>query len=68
MSARKSKTDVEKLIDRIGALVAERQALREGRAGTRALERNRRDIADLQQRLSRALIERHLPKQRREAA
>jgi hypothetical protein len=66
MSARKSETDVEKLIDRIGALVAERQALRERRGGKRALERNRREIADLQQRLSRALIERHLP--RRKAA
>ena len=68
MSARKSETDVEKLIERIGALVAERQALRDRRAGKRTLERNRLDIADLQQRLSRALIDRHLPKQRRRAA
>jgi len=68
MSTRKSETDVEQLIDRIGMLVAERQALRERRAGKRALERNRRDIADLQQRLSRALIDRHVPKPRRKAA
>jgi hypothetical protein len=68
MSTRKSEANVEKLIERIGALVAERQALRERRAGTRTLERNRRDIADLQQRLSQALIERHMPKQRKKAA
>ena len=67
MSTRKSETDVEQLIDRIGMLVAERQALRERRAGKRALERNRRDIADLQQRLSRALIDRHVPKHRKAA-
>jgi hypothetical protein len=68
MSARKSENDVEVLIERIGALVAARQALRERQAGSRVLERNRRDIADLQQRLSQALIERHLPRQRRKAA
>ena len=68
MSARKSETEVEALIERIGALVATRQALRERHAGRRALERNRRDIADLQQRLSRALIELHLPRQQRKAA
>lgn len=67
MSASKSETDVEKLIERIGVLVAERQALRERQAGKRSLERNRRDIADLQQRLSRALIDRYLPKQRKAA-
>jgi hypothetical protein len=68
MNARKSGTDVEKLMECIGTLVTERQTLREKRAGQRALERNRRDIADVQRRLSRALIERHLPKQGRKAA
>jgi hypothetical protein len=68
MSPRKSQTDVERLMARIGVLVAERQSLREGRSSTRALERNRRAIASLQQQLSRALIARHLPGQRRKAA
>jgi len=68
MGARKTETDVENLVERIGTLVTERQALRERRAGTRSLERNRREIAGLQQRLSRALIDRHLPKHGRKAA
>ena len=66
---RKTSTDrVEKILERIGALVAERQDLREHGSGDIELEHNRREIADLQQELSRALIDLHLPKQRRRAA
>jgi len=66
---RKTPTDrVEKILERIGALVAERQDLREHGCGDIELEHNRREIADLQQELSRALIDLHLPKQRRRAA
>jgi hypothetical protein len=52
--------DVETLQRQIGGLVGERQVLRAARADRDALERNRREIADLQQRLSLALIARHL--------
>ena len=52
---------VEALSDRIGALVAERQRLRREHAPAAALEANRREIAQLQWELSRALIARHLP-------
>ena len=52
---------VEELGERIAVLVGERQALREAAAPPGALEENRRQIADLQQRLSDALIARHLP-------
>jgi hypothetical protein len=52
--------DVEVLQRRIGGLVGERQLLRATAADRDALERNRREIADLQQRLSLALIARHL--------
>jgi hypothetical protein len=52
--------DVETLQRRIGGLVGERQLLRATAADRDVLERNRREIADLQQRLSRALIARHL--------
>jgi hypothetical protein len=68
MAAKNPTRDVEPLLERIAALVAERQALRESDAGTRRLERNRREIAGLQRQLSRALIERHLPKDRKKAA
>jgi hypothetical protein len=52
--------DVETLQRQIGGLVGERQLLRATSADRDTLERNRRQIADLQQRLSRALIARHL--------
>jgi hypothetical protein len=53
--------DVETLQDRIAGLVYERQELRAARADRERLERNRLEITDLQQRLSRALIARHTP-------
>jgi hypothetical protein len=43
----------------LGRLVAERQALREAAADATTLERNRLEIARLQQRLSEALIREH---------
>ena len=52
---------VETLSERIGAFVTERQALRASKAEREALERNRLEIARLQQRLSVALIKRYLP-------
>jgi hypothetical protein len=67
VSAKTSHTNVEKLITRIGDLVAERQDLRQRGAGELDLEVNRRRIAALQHELSHALIDRHLPKQRRAA-
>jgi len=50
---------VEALNERIAALVQERQALRAVSADVAELERNRIEIARLQQRLSLALIDRH---------
>ena len=52
---------VESLLERIGELVAERQALRARGGSPIALERNRRRIAKLQWDLSRALIARYRP-------
>jgi hypothetical protein len=52
---------VEALTEAIARLVDERQRLRTSGADEAALERNRRAIAELQQRLSRALIVRFLP-------
>jgi hypothetical protein len=49
----------EALNERLGRLVAERQALREAAADATVLERNRLEIAELQQRLSEALIREH---------
>jgi len=56
-----AKTSVESLQERIGELVAERQALRARGSSTIALERNRCRIAKLQWDLSRALIARYRP-------
>ncbi|MEX0674667.1 MAG: hypothetical protein WD067_07825 [Gaiellaceae bacterium] len=44
----------------LGRLVAERQALRDAAADATELERNRLQIARLQQRLSEALIREHV--------
>ena len=53
--------NVERLLEEIGVLVAERQRLRREHASKSALEENRRAIARLQWDLSHALIERYLP-------
>ncbi len=50
---------VEALSERIGALVAERQALRAAAADRATLERNRLAIATHQRRLSEAVIRAH---------
>jgi hypothetical protein len=52
---------VETLSERIAAFVSERQRLRAIDAERDTLERNRIEIARLQQRLSVALIRRYLP-------
>ena len=52
--------NVETLTERIAQLVSERQALRACAADRAALERNRLEIAELQRRLSEALIVRYL--------
>jgi len=52
---------VETLHERIRQLVHERQALREREAQGHEMERNRVEIARLQQNLSRALIARYRP-------
>jgi hypothetical protein len=53
--------NVETLLQRIGALVAERQRLRRESARAEDLEANRAEIARLQWELSHALIARYLP-------
>ena len=52
---------METLTSRIGTLVAERQRLRVGDAGSADLERNRLEIVGAQWELAHALIQRHLP-------
>ena len=60
---------VEELRARIGALVAERQALRDRRADPVVLERNRLELVGCQWELSYALIARHVaPRAARDAA
>ena len=51
---------VEQLMVRIGDLQSERERLRDTGADELELERNRAEIAQLQWRLSEALIERYL--------
>lgn len=58
MSGRRE--DIDLLRERLATLVAERQALRAANCDRQRLEQNRVEIAQLQQRLSHALIERHL--------
>jgi len=55
--------NIERLGEEIGALVAERQSLRAGKADSDALERNRLEICRLQRRHAQALIARYLPAQ-----
>jgi hypothetical protein len=54
---------IEALNEELGALVAERQSLREAGAGADALERNRLRICSVQHKLTYALIARYLPAQ-----
>ena len=58
---------VEGLQKELRLLVAERQAMRERGAGRDELESNRLDLAQRQQELSHALIDRHLRDARRAA-
>ena len=59
---------VEWLQAALRVLVAERQALHERGAGRDELETNRLQLVGRQQELSRALIDRHGPQARRDAA
>ena len=59
---------IECLQEELRALVAQRQALREGEAGPDELESNRLELASRQRELSQALIDRYLPHAEREAA
>jgi hypothetical protein len=52
---------VDELSERIAALAAQRQELREANASGEVLEENRRQLSESQWALSQALIERHLP-------
>jgi hypothetical protein len=54
-------TDVEKLQERIAALVARRQQLRRFGASRASLEQNRLQLARSQSELCHAFIELHLP-------
>jgi len=62
-----ARPSVEELLDRIGSLVAERQALRARAAPADELEENRCAIAEAQWQLSQAVIERYRPSPRRAA-
>ena len=59
---------VEKLRERIGVLVRERQELRRGGASAADLERNRRELVESQRELSHALIEHYSPQEAKSAA
>jgi hypothetical protein len=52
-------SSVEDLVGSIGALVAERQALRDRQASPAELESNRLELVRMQWELCGALIERH---------
>ncbi|HSB38684.1 MAG TPA: hypothetical protein VLD13_06310 [Gaiellaceae bacterium] len=53
---------IECLEEALRRLVAARQALHRRNAGRNELESNRLELVSRQQQLSRALIERHLPR------
>jgi hypothetical protein len=59
MAAVDNHPDVERLRDRIGELVRERQELRTMGADRESLERNRIQLVRRQSELGRALIDRH---------
>jgi hypothetical protein len=61
-------TCVEHLHGQLGALVAQRQALREREASRGELESNRVELAGRQRQLSQAFIELHVRHGEREAA
>jgi hypothetical protein len=61
-------SSVECLVAALGALVAERQAMRDRNAGRVALESNRLEVVRRQRQLSKALIDRHLYRADRDAA
>lgn len=53
--------NVEELSERIAALAAERQELRQNGASGEVLEENRKQLSRSQWALSHALIDQHLP-------
>ena len=53
--------EVAELSERIAALAAERQELRQNGASGEVLEENRKQLSSSQWALSHALIEQHLP-------
>jgi hypothetical protein len=61
MNARPEDTGVTELSERIAALAAERQELRQAGASGEVLEENRVRLRESQWALSHALIEQHLP-------
>jgi hypothetical protein len=59
MTAVETQSDVDRLRDRIGELVRERQELRTAGADRESLERNRIQLVRRQSELGRALIHHH---------